>query len=137
MDAVRLALLDTVRPGNAKFQMMILTPPRNEYRQRYCYTISHTQDQGFASANYGDLIAEFDQSVGLLFRLPVEILQDGEKVQMRLVFAVNEATASIQAVLQDASIPYEGDKYSDVATKSSDDDAEQQDPADATEGATE
>lgn len=127
VDAVRLALLDTVRPQNAKYQVMILTPPRNEYRQRYCFTISHTAEQGFVKADYSALIAEFDQSVGLLFRMPVEVLQDGEKTAMRLVFAVNEATASIQAVLQDASTPYEGDQYSTAATASSQDETGEDD----------
>lgn len=98
--AVRLALLDTVEPAAGAFHVLILSPPYNELGERQCKTLGLSQGMGFSGADFSSLDAQYDPSVGLVFRMNVETPQNGDFVGSTLVFTLNQSTGAVGANLQ-------------------------------------
>lgn len=97
---VRLALLDTVEPAAAAFHILIVSPPYDEIGARQCRTLGASAGMGFSGVAFDALEAAYDPSVGLIFDLPVTVLDsDGSFVEAPLLFTLNQATGEINAWL--------------------------------------
>ncbi len=100
---VRLALMDVVEPAAAAFHILVLSPPYDELGTRQCREISLQNSIGFSSINFDALQASYDPSVGLMFKIPIQTLNNNAQTpsNSNLLFSLNQATGQINALLRD------------------------------------
>lgn len=97
---VRIALLDTIEPGQAPVHLLVLSPPYDELGGRQCRVISHQGQRGFADVDFSTLEAAYDPAVGLIFSVSVKIIEGEVPQDWRLQFTLNQATGEIGADLR-------------------------------------
>ena len=71
---VRLAAIDTVEPAAAAAYLLVLSPPRNELGDRQCRLVGFSDQIGFAAIYFEELTSDYDPAIGLMFDLPVRII---------------------------------------------------------------
>ena len=99
--AVRLAVLDTIEPGAAALNILVLSPPEVEMGGRQCRIVSLETGIGFFGATLDGMTAAYDPAVGLIFGIPVQLFvpETGMGRPARLRLTVNQATGQIGASL--------------------------------------
>ena len=99
---VRLAVLDTIEPGAAAFNILVLSPPFGMMGERQCRIVSLENGFGFFAATLNGMRAAYDPSRGLTFAIDVELFnpQTGLGTPAVLRLTLNQATGEIGAVVE-------------------------------------
>lgn len=99
---VRLAVLDTIEPGAAALNILVLSPPRDEMGGRQCRIVSFSEGMGFFGASLEGMAASYDPAIGLTFMIWVELFNPdtGLGIPRVLQMTLNQATGAIGTMLQ-------------------------------------
>ncbi|MGH1463742.1 MAG: hypothetical protein ACRBBQ_00130 [Cognatishimia sp.] len=98
---VRLALLDTIEPAADAFHILLLSPPYDALGGRQCKTIGVSGGVGFSGADFETLTAQYDPALGLTFAMEVTTYDpEYEFLSGTLIFALNQSTGAIEAILE-------------------------------------
>lgn len=92
---IRVAVLDTIEPAAAAFQLLVLSPPRDEVGGRQCHIIGHDSGNGFGSVYFDKRTTSYDPTKGLTITVPVMPPGGGEEATY-LKITVNQSTGEIQ-----------------------------------------
>lgn len=97
--AIRVALLDTIEPGAAALNLLVLSPPYDELGGRQCKVVGFEQGLGFAGLDFAQLGATYDPATGLTVSLPGTIYfpEDGFSNSILLHVTINQATGDVTA----------------------------------------
>lgn len=97
---VRLALIDVGEPAVGGYHLLVLSPPYGELGDRQCRIVTF-ETYGFGYAAFDQLTADYDPARGLIFELPVEVVDEavGGLVPKWLTLTLNQATGAIEAWL--------------------------------------
>lgn len=97
---VRLALIDVGEPAIGGYHLLILSPPRGELGERQCRIVTY-ETYGFGGVDFASLTADYDPARGLIFDLPVRVVDDaGDLVPRRLTITLNQSNGEIGPRLQ-------------------------------------
>lgn len=97
--AIRVALLDTIEPGAAALNLLVLSPPYDELGGRQCKVVGFEDGLGFAGLDFSQLGATYDPATGLTVSLPGTIFlpEDGFSNSILLHVTINQATGDVTA----------------------------------------
>lgn len=96
---IRVALIDTIEPGAAAMNLLVLSPPYDELGGRQCRIVGFDQGMGFAGLDFGRIGASYDPATGLTVSLPGTIFlpEDGFSNSVLLHVTINQATGDVTA----------------------------------------
>lgn len=99
---VRLVVTDTLEPAVGAFHLVILSPPYDELGSRQCVLVTGADGLGFAGLTLEGMEADYDPSVGLIFRLPASryLPDTGGFADAVLTVTLNQATGLVTAGLE-------------------------------------
>jgi hypothetical protein len=99
---VRLAVLDTIEPAAAAFNILVLSPPFGMMGERQCRIVSLDSGLGFFSATLRGMRAGYDPTIGLNFAIDVQLFnpQTGLGSPAVLRLTLNQASGEIGAVVE-------------------------------------
>ncbi len=98
--AVRIALTDTGDLTAGALRVLVLTPPYDGPNgARYCHVIGWTEDVGFATLRFGDMIPTYDPATGLTLAVPARFYDPALDMSNTglLQIRVNQATGDVLA----------------------------------------
>lgn len=99
---VRIAAIDTIEPAVGAAYLLVLSPPYGAIGERQCRVVGLTDQIGFAGLDFAKLQAGYDAAVGLVFALPVSVLDDDDFAERVLVVTLNQSSGAMTARLRGA-----------------------------------
>ncbi len=102
--AVRVALLDSIEPASGAFDLLVLSPPRDQMGARQCRLVSLDGALGFAALDFAAMRASYNPARGLTLRLTGKAFSpaDGVTRPIRLSVTINQATGKVSAKVRPA-----------------------------------
>lgn len=99
---VRLATLDTIEPAIGAAYLLVLSPPRDALGGRQCRVIGFTGQMGFAAIYFDQLTSRYDPAVGLMFSLPVQIVDAETSFSNSglLLLTLNQSTGAMTTSME-------------------------------------